>query len=136
MQTALAQYPYGWTENRWKTPLAPRAAHGRGGSRQSNSSAVIFVRDATHLCRVQSTTRELCRAIGQNESTVFQAVIAMTELAYHLFVESSHSGVLEVSAVKRKNGLGLEVRAENGESRGLPPHRMRLSYRLAAMKPS
>ena len=72
----------------------------------------VRVAEPPHLCRVQAATRELCRSNGLNEGDVFTAVIAATELAYRRFIERGRSGDLALAIVRRKNGLGLEVRAE------------------------
>ncbi len=73
----------------------------------------ISISEPAHLCRVQTATRGFCRSIGMDESAVFEAVIAVTELAHRLFIERSRSGDLELVAVPDKRGLGLEIRAEN-----------------------
>lgn len=77
----------------------------------ASARATVTVAEPPHLCRVQSTTRALCRSIGFNESAVYQAMIAVTELAHRLFHERSRRVDIELSALRHKNGL--ELVAEN-----------------------
>ena len=75
------------------------------------TKAEVCVAEPSHLCGVQRTTRELCRAAGFDEAAVFQAVIAVTEFAYRLFLERSRRVDLKLSALRHKRGL--ELRAED-----------------------
>lgn len=88
--------------------------------------ARVCVDEPTHLCGVQKTTRALCRSAGFNESAVFQAVIAVTELAYRLFLERSRRVELKLSALRHRNGL--ELRAENVDPAGREPVRVSFPY--------
>lgn len=76
------------------------------------TAARVVIDEPLHLCRVQTVTRSLCRSAGFNEADVFQAVIAVTELAYALHLERSRRVDLKLSVLRRKNGL--ELRAEDG----------------------
>lgn len=76
-------------------------------------SVTIIVTDPAHLCRVQTTTRGFCRALGLDESAVFDAVIAVTELAHRQFIERQLSGSIELSAIRHTGAFGLEVKAEH-----------------------
>lgn len=92
----------------------------------SIARAWVCVAEPTHLCGVQKTTRELCRSAGFNESAVFQAVIAVTELAYRLYLERARRVELKLSALRHRNGL--ELRAENVDPGGRPPVRVSFPY--------
>jgi hypothetical protein len=76
----------------------------------------VSIAEPSHLCGVQAKTRELCRAAGFSEPAVFQAVIAVTEFAYGLFLKSSRVE-LKLSAVRR--GRSDELLAENPEGRAM-----------------
>lgn len=76
-------------------------------------SAVVRVAEAPHLCRLQAATREICRAGGQGEAAVFEAVIAVTELAHRLFIEASRAGDVSLEVLRFKHGSALEIRAED-----------------------
>lgn len=76
------------------------------------------------LCRVQAETRAFCRRAGFNEAGVFQAVIAVSELAFRLLSETAQAVSLELSAYRHAGGL--ELRAESG------PARVSLPFPLAA----
>ena len=86
------------------------------------------VAEPAHLCKIQTTTRALCRSIGLGEPAVFQTVIAVTELAHRLFIERARSGSVELSAVRRKGGLGLEVCAMSASAQGSPPVGLSLTF--------
>lgn len=88
--------------------------------------ARVCVAEPAQLCGVQKTTRELCRSAGFSEGAVFQAVIAVTELAYRLHLESARRVELKLSALRRKNGL--ELRAENVDPGGLASVRVRFPH--------
>lgn len=97
-------------------------AQGRATSRRPRSRrpaaplpleprpTIIHVSEAHHLCGVQMVTRELCRSLGFTEAAVFQAVIAVSELAHRSFVEPSRSGRIELAVVPMGERRGLEVR--------------------------
>lgn len=87
----------------------PRALKLKAGK-----PAWVCVAEASHLCGVQRTTRELCRSAGFDESAVFQAVIAVTEFAYRLFIERSRRVELKLCAVRGPRGL--ELRAEDADA--------------------
>jgi hypothetical protein len=76
-------------------------------------SVSVAVDEPAHLGRVQTTTRGFCRSIGLDESAVFEAVIAVTELAHRRFVERSRRGLVELSAVRLGRRVGLEARADD-----------------------
>jgi hypothetical protein len=118
-----------------KTPPTARSARKSSSEERPRACATIHVATAPHLCQVQAMTRELCRSIGLGEPVVFQAVIAVTELAHRLFIERSLSGDIELSAVRRKSGLGLEIRAEGAGAPGVPPVRVSLTFPLASASP-
>ena len=73
-------------------------------------SLIVPVTGPEHLCAVQIATRQFCRAIDFNESAVFDAVIGVSELAHRLLVRTPRSGVVWLSAIKRKGGYALEAR--------------------------
>ncbi len=84
-------------------------------------SASVRVAEPAHLCRVQASTRELCRSIGLSEGDVFSAVIAVTERVHSFFIEGARTGQVELALIRRKTGLGLEVRtkpADHGPAAG------------------
>lgn len=83
-----------------------------------------------HLCRVQAETRAFCRRAGFNEAGVFQAVIAVSELAFRLLGETARSVELELSAFRRSGGL--ELRAETAPAPGCAPVRVSLPFPFAA----
>ena len=95
----------------------PRTISGRPSGPDATAltapaSARIHVSKPSDLCQVQTATRGFCRSIGLDESAVFDAVIAVTELAHRLFIERARYGDIELSAVPGKR-LALEVRAAN-----------------------
>lgn len=90
------------------------------------AGAWVRVAEPLHLCRVQRTTRALCRSAGFNESAVFQAVIAVTELAYRLYLERSRRVDIKLSALRHKDGL--ELRAENVDPAGRRTLRISLPF--------
>ena len=102
-----------------------RAIKSKVGKRPV-ARARICVAEPAQLCGVQKTTRELCRSAGFSEGAVFQAVIAVTELAYRLHLESARRVELRLSALRRKNGL--ELRAENVGPGGRAPIRVSFPY--------
>lgn len=102
-----------------------RAITSKAGKRPT-AWARVCVAEPAHLCGVQKTTRELCRSAGFNESSVFQAVIAVTELAYRLHLESARRVELKLCALRRKNRL--ELRAENVDPGGRASVRVRFPH--------
>jgi hypothetical protein len=92
------------------------------------ASATLFVGDASQLCAVQTETRRLCRSVGFKESAVFDSVIAVTELAHSLFIETATCGLLELTVVRRGGRLGLEVRAESVGARPAAALRLSLAF--------
>lgn len=101
----------------------------RGREARAAAFTVIRVADGPHLCRLQAATREMGRAIGLSEARVFEAVIAVTELAHRLFIERRESGDVELAAVRLRDGVGLDVRAEAGAPDGArPPVSARLTF--------
>ncbi len=80
---------------------------------ETPTTVSITVADPSHLCRVQTTTRGFCRSLGLDESSVYEAVIAVTELAHRLFIERSRRGSVDLSAVPLAGRLGLEVRVDD-----------------------
>ena len=78
-------------------------AHARRTKADGRAVAKAWVRVAepAHLCGVQKTTRQLCRSAGFDESAVFQSVIAVTDLAYRLYLERARSVDLKLSALDR-----------------------------------
>lgn len=83
-------------------PRWPRAVPGSYNDRVPRalkiSGTKVSIAEPSHLCGVQRTTRALCRAAGFDESAVFQAVIAVTDFAYRLFLERSERVDLRLSA--------------------------------------
>lgn len=130
MPQAIFPYPFGWNVNPMKTPAPEDLSPKRRSRGQRPACAAIRVAEPAHLPRLQGATRELCRSVGWNESAVFQAVIAVTELAHRLFVERAQGGSIELSAVRRKGGLELEVLIENDGAPELSPVRASLAYPL------
>lgn len=92
--------------------------------------AWVRVAAPLNLCRVQRTTRAFCRSAGFNESAVFQAVIAVTELAYRLYLERARRVDIKLSALRHKDGL--ELRAENIDPAGRRTVRVSLPFPHAA----
>ncbi|MDD5305508.1 MAG: hypothetical protein PHS14_20600, partial [Elusimicrobia bacterium] len=80
------------------------------------AKARIRVCAPPHLCRAQRTTRALCRSAGFSESAVFQAVIAVTDLAYRLYLERKRNVELTLSALRHEGGR--ELRAEDSAPGG------------------
>lgn len=84
------------------------------------------------LCAVQAAARRLGRAVRFSEAAVFETVIAVTELAHRLLVETPRAGEVELAVVRMKAGRGLEARvvlAGGGEpttaaSLFFPPERL------------
>jgi hypothetical protein len=72
------------------------------------------------LCAVQAAARRLGRSIDLGEGAVFEAVIAVTELAHRLLVETPRRGEVELSVVRLKAGLGLEARVVTAGGSGAP----------------
>jgi hypothetical protein len=91
-------------------------------------STTIRISAAQHLCRLQTITREYCRAAGLDEPAVFRAVIAVTELAHRLFTAREQCGSVELSAVRRGSGFALEICAMNAALEGRPPVRASLDF--------
>jgi hypothetical protein len=95
--------------------------------------AVVRVAEAANLCRLQAATREMGRSAGLSEARVFEAVIAVTELAHRLFIEASACGDVELAAVRFRGGMGLDVRAASALEGGPRPSvSARLSFPPAA----
>lgn len=92
--------------------------------------ALVSAEDAGQMCRVQSETRALCRRAGFDEAGVFQAVIAVSELAFRLLSETAGAVSLELSAFRHAGGL--ELRAETGPASGGEPVRVSLPFPFAA----
>lgn len=90
------------------------------------AKAWVSVEEPPHLCGVQRTTRVLCRSAGFHESAVFQAVIAVTELAYRLYLERARRVDIKLSALRHEDGL--ELRAENFEPSGRSPVRVSFPF--------
>jgi hypothetical protein len=111
--------------------LQPHAPHRKPNAEPLPATASIRVATPLHLCRVQALTREFCRSLGLGEPAVFQAVIAATELAHRLFIEQSRAGRITLSAARRSDGIGLDVRAENAGGRGAAPARVCMTLPLA-----
>jgi hypothetical protein len=107
-----------------------RARRTEPGSAEIVRSTIVRVSEPPHLCRVQAATRELCRSVGLDEGDVFTAVIAVSELAHRLFIETGLAGRIEIELIRRRSALLLEARVENP-----PPgaaSRVALSFRGAA----
>ena len=98
------------------TALPSNRARSRARTGKSAGAIInavsVSVDEPPHLCRVQAATRELCRSIGLDEGDVFSAVIAVTELAHRRFIEASRAGVVNLSVVRGRNGLSMEIRAK------------------------
>ncbi len=96
--------------------------------------ARLSVAEPGQLGRVQRETRAFCRRAGFSESGVFQAVIAVSELAFRLLGESEPRVDLELSAYRHRDGL--ELRAESGAARvSLPFPRAAAEARAPAHAP-
>ena len=124
-----------YTDSRMSTATIARTPRSSKAADFPLARATIHVAEPPHLCRVQTITRELCRSVGLDESSVFQAVISVTELAHGVFIQREQCGVIQLSAVRRKNGLALEVRAENAAVPSFPPIRISLTIPFAAAPP-
>lgn len=74
------------------------------------SLETVPVSQGGDLCSVQAAARRLGRSIRLSEGAVFEAVIALTELAHRLLVETPRSGEVELSVVRVGAGRGLEAR--------------------------
>lgn len=72
------------------------------------------------LRAVQAAARRLGRSIELGESAVFEAVIAVSELAHRLLVETPRTGEVELSVVRLKAGRGLEARVVLAGGAGSP----------------
>lgn len=90
------------------------------------ATATVRVEAPPHLCRVQRTTRELCRSAGFSESAVFQSVIAVTDFAYRLHLERPRSVDIALSALRHRDGL--ELRAESAGPGDPSPDRVSLPF--------
>lgn len=132
MSQAISPHQARLTLNPMSLPAAARAARKRKDVVKRLACAVIPVSQPPHLCNVQATTRELCRSVGLSESAVFQAVISVTEFAHRLFTARDQAGIIELSAVRRRSGLELEVRAENAGAPGVPAIRVNMTLSLDA----
>ena len=88
----------------------------------------IHVTEPYHLCGVQMVTRELCRAIGFGEAGVFQAVIAVSELAHRHLIETARPGKVELSVIRMREGLGLEARVAGTDESGEPAEEAMLTF--------
>lgn len=104
-------------------------------SHAASADATIRIAVPRHLCTLQTETRNLCRAVGLDEPGVFQAVIAVTELAHRLFVECPRAGDVALYAVRRGIRLSLSVVAAGVDGRGAPPVRVRLLFPLVTTSP-
>lgn len=91
--------------------------------------ALVSADEPGELCRVQSDTRAFCRGAGFSEAGVFQAVIAVSELAFRLLSETAGAVSLELSAYRHAGGL--ELRAESGPASGGDPVRISLPFPFA-----
>ena len=109
--------------------------YASGSAEKSHARATVAVAMPGHLCRVQAATRELCRSVDLDESSVFQAVIAVSELAHRFFVEGAQCGDVELFAVRRKNGLSLGIRAQSTGATGFAMVRASLKFPLTAASP-
>lgn len=75
-----------------------------------NGMETVPVASGSDLCAVQAAARRMGRSIQLDEGIVFEAVIAVTELAHRLLVEVPRRGEVELSVVRLKAGPGLEAR--------------------------
>jgi hypothetical protein len=108
---------------------SPRAAAPKNVPNPGAGYSVVRVTDAHQLCRLQAETREMGRSIGLSEASVFEAVIAVSELAHRLYSECPRGVDVELAAVRLKGGLGLDVRAECSDDDELrPPVSARLVF--------
>ncbi|MFI5361790.1 MAG: hypothetical protein ACHQ49_07450 [Elusimicrobiota bacterium] len=92
-------------------PMDRSPAGRRNGRAGRDACESVPVSGPSDLCRVQATTRELCRAMGMDEPTVFSTVIAVTELAHRLFVEPAREGRILLSAAGRGRRRRLLIEA-------------------------
>jgi hypothetical protein len=104
----------------------------RTASRRNESTTTIRIASAQYLSRLQGITRGYCRTAGLDESSVFEAVIAVTELAHRLFTEPELAGSVELSAVRRSRGIALEILAVNAGHEDRPSVRASLDFPPAA----
>ena len=93
----------------------PRIVIENAGSGRSAAKAGYFatlvIAEPAHLCSAQWATREICRALGFNESGVYHAVIAVTEFAHKELIDAG-SGKLHLTAIRVRGRLALEAKAE------------------------
>ena len=135
MQQPLSTNSSGWTESPMRMSTSALIAQSRRKAPKRPIRAAIDVAAPGHLCQVQATTRELCRSIDVDESSVFQAVIAVSELAHRLFIERARCGNVELSAVRGKDGLRLDVCARLAGAPEDAEVRVSLKFPLAAASP-
>ncbi len=73
--------------------------------------AGLEVFGALDVCEAQRRVRRLARTAGLGDDATFQLLIAVTELANHLFVASRRTGALAFRVLRRGDRRGLEVLA-------------------------
>jgi len=94
---------------------------------KTTTTETIRVSQPVHLCRLQAATREFCRTVGLGEPHVFDAVIAVTELAHDRFIARGRRGRVELSAVRGPGGITLEFEARDDGAADDAPTRVRLT---------
>lgn len=102
-------------------------AHARGPAQAGGEVATARVRVASppSLGQIQRTTRALCRSAGFREDAVYESVVLVTDFAYRLCLERSGAVVIDLSALRHRDGL--EMRAENSAPGG-PSRRVSLPF--------
>jgi serine/threonine-protein kinase RsbT len=86
------------------------AEKGRAGS--GSPTKKIAIRTTGDIAMAVMTARSMARGIGLNEKDEFQVGTAVSELATNV-VRYASKGEVQLSVVKRKSGVGIEIIVED-----------------------
>lgn len=95
-------------------------------------SMTLRIASLPDLRDVQQAARDMCRSLPLDEPDVFDAVVAVTELANHRFIGPQRAGRMGLTIVRSKGSIGLEISAEDDAGTAGPGGRpLRSTSRLA-----
>ena len=135
MQQPMSPFDADRTGNPMSTSTSALIAKRRRKPGKCVADAAVSVAEPGHLCQVQATTRALCRSVDLDESSVFHAVIAVSELAHRLFIERARCGNIELAAIRRHRRLRLEICAKRAGAQDSAAVRVSLEFPLASGAP-
>jgi hypothetical protein len=83
----------------------------------------IRISSLPDLRDAQQAARDMCRSLTLDEPDVFDAVVAVTELANHRFIGPQRSGRMGLAVIRSKSSIGLEISAEDDDAPACPGDR-------------